>query len=234
MSFRARLAGIAFAAFALCAAAPAPEQVPVEGLYVAHIMETASALEIQPGGRFRWMFSMGALDLEAEGLWTRREDGSLVLNSDPPVIAPSFELTGTSRDGRGGLLVRVADEKGRAPVFLDIAAEYADGTNELANLENGQHRFEQKRKRPIIAIRVVSEPFDLVSERFTVSPKSANVIDIRFHPNQMGRADFRDVPVRVEPGALVMTWRGTEMRYTPEQWPTGSDDSEGPGCIDTD
>ena len=222
---------LAFAALALCAAAPPLGHPPVEGLWSANIMETATALEIRPDGRFRWLLSVGALDLEAEGLWTRRDDGSLLLNSDPPVVAPSFELLRTGRDDRGGVLVRVADEKGRAPVFLDVVAEYADGTSELAQLKAGEHRFSAEANRPIVAIRVVSAPFDLVSERFPVDPAAGNVLDVRFHPNQIGRADFRDVPVRVEPGALVMTWRGEQLRYTREEWPTGSDDSEGPGCI---
>jgi hypothetical protein len=214
MHFRARIAGVAFAAFLLCAAAPA--QVPVEGLYVADIMETATALEIQPGGRFRWMLSVGALDLEAEGLWTRREDGSLLLNSDPPVVPPRFELVSTGRDARDGVLVRVADERGRTPYFLDVEAEYADGARSRADFEEGEHRFEAEPGRPIVAIRLLSNSFDLVSDRYPVATAAGNVLTFRFIPNQLGRVDFRDMPVRVEPTALSFTYRGMDLRYERE------------------
>ncbi|HEY5722572.1 MAG TPA: hypothetical protein VIT45_09650 [Allosphingosinicella sp.] len=219
MKRRTRLLSLAFAALALCAAAPAPDQGPVEGLYVADIMETATALEIQPCGRFRWMFSVGALDLEGEGLWTRRDDGSLVLNSDPPVVPPRFELVGTGRGRGGGLLVRVADEQGRTPYFLDVEAEHADGSRSRADFEEGEHLFPAVRGRPIVAIRLLSGPFDLVSDRYPVSPAAGNVMTFRFIPNQLGRVDFRDLPVRVEPGALSFTWRGTDLRYAREEPP---------------
>jgi hypothetical protein len=218
----------------VCAAAPAP--APVEGLYVADIMETATAIEIQPGGRFRWMLSVGALDLEGEGLWTRAVDGSLVLNSDPPVVPPRFELIATSRDRRGGVLVRLADEQGRSSYFIDVEAEYADGTRARADFEQGAHRFAAEKDRPIVAVRLLSEPFELVSDRYPVSPAAGNVLSFRFIPNQLGRVDFRDLPVRVEPGALSFTWRGMDLHYAREEPSpdTGEDpdESEGPGCLD--
>jgi len=215
MKRHARL--LAFAALALCAAAPAPEEAPVEGLYVADIMETATALEIQPGGRFRWMLSVGALDLEDEGLWTRSPDGSLLLNSDPPVVPPRFELVGTGRDDRGGALVKVADEEGRIPYYLDAEAEYADGSRSRADFQEGEHRFAAEPGRAIVAVRLVSSAFDLVSDRYPVSPAAGNVLSFRFIPNQIGRVDFRDLPVRVERGALSFTWRGTDLRYARQE-----------------
>ena len=215
----ARLLAVAAAALALCSAAPAPapEQVPVEGLYVGHIMETATALEIQPGGRFRWMLSVGALDLASDGLWTRGSDGSLLLNTDPPVVPPRVELVGTGRDARGGVLVRIPGERGEPPYCLDVAAEYADGSRRIADFEQGEHRFPGGKGPRIVAVRVVSEAFDLASERFPVSPEMGNVLTFRFIPNQLGRVDFRDLPVRVEPGALSFTWRGTDLRYVREE-----------------
>lgn len=236
MIHAARLLGLAAAAFALSGAAPEPP--PVEGLYVAHIMETASALEIQPGGRFRWMLSVGALDLESDGLWSRREDGSLLLNTDPPVVPPRVELVSTGRDRHGGVLVRIPDGRGETPYFLDAEAEYADGTRRIADFQQGEHRFPKERNRRIVAVRVVSSIFGIASDRYPVSPETGNVLTFRFIPNQLGRVDFRDLLVRVEPKALSFAWSGTDLRYEREEpdqeMPAGDDGSEGPGCIDAD
>lgn len=231
-----RMLALAFAALALCAAAPEP--VPVEGLYVGHIMETATALEIQPGGRFRWMLSVGALDLESDGLWTRREDGSLLLNTDPPIVPPRVELVGTGRDRSGGVLVRIPDERGETPYFLDAEAEYADGTRRIADFQQGEHRFPKERNRRIVAVRVVSPIFGIASDRYPVSPETGNLLTFRFIPNQLGRVDFHDLPVRVEPKALSFTWSGTDLRYEREEpdpeMPAEDDGSDDPGCLDAE
>src|SRR5688500_11569754 len=98
--------GFRFALAALLVGAPAAAQDPLEGVYIVERMETASMLELAPEGRFRWALSYGALDLRSEGRW-RRDVDSVVLDTEPPVSPPRFELIETVRDGTADLSVRV-------------------------------------------------------------------------------------------------------------------------------
>src|SRR3954449_11061455 len=86
-------------------AAPLSSQpaTPVEGIYQSQMMEVGSQLVLAPDGRFLWFFSTGALDLMAEGRWTRDSDGPVLLNSAPPVVPPRFQLVGHSRDTSPGV-----------------------------------------------------------------------------------------------------------------------------------
>jgi hypothetical protein len=196
--------------FLFLAAAP-PPPAPVEGSFVLREMEVASELRLGGNGRFQWFFSTGALDLTGEGRWAEESDGTLSLTSDPPVVPPRFELVSATRDGKGGVLVRLADEAGRTPSYLEASAEYADGSSEHSYFEDGEHRF-RPRKGRIVAVRLGSPPFELVSERYPVT-SAGNALTFRFHANDLGKQSFRGTPVHVEPDALTLTWRGRPLRY---------------------
>lgn len=209
---------------------PAAPSAGVEGVYATRQMEMASALRLTPDGRFAWYLSYGALDMVGEGRWSRRDDGSLRLDSEPAYVAPRFEPAGTSRDGDGGLLVRVADENGKAPNYLEAQVEYDNGERDQHYLEDGAHRFTAKPGRRIVAVQLGSRAFDFLSERFPVT-QEANVMRFRFFPNDIGRADFRDLPVSVERDALTLKWRSQTLRYVRERDEGGATDEqpEAPG-----
>jgi len=203
-------------ALALAAsAAPLSAQpaAPVEGLYQSQMMEVGSQLALARNGRFLWFFSTGALDLNAEGRWTRAADGSLLLNSDPPVKPPRFELVGHSRDSAPGVAIRLACDTGQSQHFLDAVVEYADGRRESSDFESYAYRTESDPARVPAAVYVGSGAFDLMSERVPVTPGGDNVFTFRFIPNDLGRAEFHDARVTIVNRSLSLTWRGTPLRY---------------------
>jgi hypothetical protein len=208
---------LVFMALALAGGTSLPAAPPagIEGVYATRQMEMASALRLTPDGRFDWYLSYGALDLAGAGRWSRGADGGLLLNSEPAYVAPRFEPAGKSRDGKRGLLVHVTDERGKAPNYLEALVEYEDGGRETHYLEEGAHRFAEKPGRRIVAVQLGSRAFDFISKRFAVDT-DANVMRFRFFPNDLGRADFRDLAVSVEPDALSFTWRGETLRYVRE------------------
>lgn len=185
---------------------------PAIGRYIVHIPETATAFEIRADGRFQWAFSQGALDLFGQGRWSRDGD-VLVLTSDPAVVAPDFELVGSARDDRPGLLIRLADEAS-AWRFLLIEAEFADGSRSSVRMPGALNRFPAEPR--IVAVRIGSDLFDFVSERFPVDVDRANVMTFRFIANDLGRVDFDGQRVSVEPEGLSMAWRGMDLRYVRE------------------
>jgi hypothetical protein len=197
-------------AFLLAAAAPPPEAV--EGTYVLHRMEVGSALRLTGDGRFQWFFSTGALDLAGEGRWEKGADNAVILTSDPPVVPPRVELAATTRDRKGGVLVQVTDPAGVTPDYLEVVAEYSDGRREQAYFEEGGHRFRTGKGRRILAVRLGSPPFDLVSDRYPVTA-AGNVLAFRFLPNGLGQESFAGSRVEVEPNALILNLRGDHLRY---------------------
>lgn len=206
--------GITLAIAGLTACLSAPAAAAIEGTYVANLPETASALRLLPGGRFEWFFSQGALDLQGSGRWSRRDDRTLLLTSDPPVVPPRFTLLERRRDGEPGLLVKVVDASGAPANFLDVRAEYSDGSGADGFIqEGGEYRFAAEAGRSIVALFLGSAVFDFVSERYPVAADEANVISFRFEANDVGKHDFQAHPVTLEPRALEMSWKGLELRY---------------------
>jgi len=187
----------------------------VEGVYADQVFEVGSTLMLSPSGRFFWVFSMGALDLAAQGRWTQVPGGAVVLTSDPGIVAPRFELVGRSRDGRPGTSVRLVCETGDASHFLGALFEYEDGERVLHRFENFATRTDDEPPRRVAAVQVASESFDLLSDRFAVD-ESANVFTFRFLPGDLGLVDFRDQRVEVAGNALSFAWRGMPLRYVRE------------------
>ena len=186
-------------------AAPLSAQRPasVVGVYQSRVMEVGSQLALAPSGRFLWTFSTGALDLAAEGRWTRDGDGSVLLNSDPPVTPPRLELVSRRRDSLPGIAIRLACDTGQASQFLDTVLEYGDGQRESRDFEGLALRTVDEPGRPVAAIYAGSLVFGLVSERVPILAGGDNVFTFRFIPNDLGRTDFHDVRVTVANRALT-------------------------------
>lgn len=192
-------------------AAPAAAQTPVEGVYQSEVMEVGSQLVLSPDGRFLWLFSTGALDVAAEGRWTRETEGSIRLDSDPAPVAPRFELVGRSRDAQPGVAVRLACDSRQAAQFLDVTVEYADGSRSEDHFAGAEYRTDGS--RPVAAVQIGSGPFDLMSERFPVNAAEANVLTVRFEPNDLGRENFQGQLASVANGVLNLEWRAMPLRY---------------------
>ena len=86
-----------FSTLLLAAAAQVPPDIA--GLYETRQMEVAAALELQPGGHFRYVLTYGAVDEGAEGDWAF--DGATVrLTSNPmPPELNALELGNARFDG---------------------------------------------------------------------------------------------------------------------------------------
>jgi hypothetical protein len=89
-------------------AVQAPAADPLVGLYATDQMETAAALELQQGGRFRYVLDYGAVSEEGEGDWTF--DGKSVrLNSNPMPPALRAPELGNARFENQRLIVEDGD-----------------------------------------------------------------------------------------------------------------------------
>lgn len=194
-------------AFLLLSAAPAAAQ---EGVYQSETIEVGAQLVLAPDGRFLWQFAYGSLDMLGAGTWARA-DGGVVLTSDAGVVAPRFELVGRRRDDAPGVAVRLACDTGEIGRLLNVVTEHADGENRLHRFDNLAFRSEAA--PAVTAVRLGSESFGLLSERFPVDPGEANVLTFRFIPNDLGRADFRGERATLSDGLITLNWNGMPVRY---------------------
>ena len=204
------------AAVPIAAQAPPAAAVAGEGIYQSRMMEVGSQLILSPSGRFLWVFAYGSLDLSGEGRWTREADGTIVLNSDPPVEAPRFELVGRSHDDRPGVSIRLSCDSRQAAEYLNPIVEYADGERIGERFSELEFYTDAHSPRQVAAVYVGSLVFNLISDRFQVDTRQANVFTFRFIPNDLGRLDFQGQRVRTDNGALVLEVNGMPVRYVRE------------------
>lgn len=200
----------------LASGGPASAQPGPEGLYVDEMMETASALELMPGGRFRWAFTQGALDMTAEGRW-RVEGGAVILDTEPVVPPPDLALLGSGREGpHPELVVRISGPEDRIPDYLEVEGEYESGAPERAGHTFGEDawRFPAVGGRPerIVAVRISFPALNYRSARFEV-PAGANLVRFRFSPNGLGRGDFRGARASLSGETLILDLLGQPLRY---------------------
>ena len=232
---------VCLTAFALSTVAPA--QSGREGLYVAQMMETATGLELGADGRFRWAFSQGALDMMAEGRWRVAEDGAVLLDTEPAVRPPASELLGTGSERGREVVVRISDAAGRTPEYLTVEAEYESGEPSYARISDDSYRFGPAAGRRIVAIRILIQFAGYASERFEL-PRGANLMRLRFAPNDLGRANFRAERLLAEQDALTLNFLGQPIRYqrlsaeemaqqqaAPDDLPMDTGTGEGPAAL---
>jgi Tfp pilus assembly protein PilF len=201
---------LALAAIAAASSAQAQDNAAGgAGIYLVERMETASGLELGEDGRFRWVFSYGALDMTAEGRW-RRDGDAVVLDTEPTVTPPRFELIGTET-GRGRLTILVEDASGETPQYLDALADREGAEPILAEREGNGLRFEASAQR-IVSVRIGSEAFGFVSEPFAV-PAGTRQMRFRFLPGDLGRGDFRGTRATIEGETLILPVLGEPLRY---------------------
>lgn len=116
---------------------------PVGRYLLVGKMETASELELRKDGRFSWLYSVGSLDMQAEGKWKRLQD-FVVLKADgvDTEIAKVFQLKHVGRIDEwlprlsadhplrkhpNGIAVRLFDVDGYGPSSFLAFARSNDG-----------------------------------------------------------------------------------------------------------
>ncbi len=109
------------------------------------VMETASGIEFGKDGRFRWFYTVGGLDMYAEGEWKRMQD-FIVLKADgaDAELAKVFRLERVGRISEwlphlpadhpvrahpDGIAVRMLDVDGVGPSSFMAFAGRSDGTS---------------------------------------------------------------------------------------------------------
>lgn len=194
----------------LLALSPAPSRASLAGTYQIQQMEMAGGLQLGRNGHFRYALSYGALDEEAAGDW--RFDGKSVrLTSNPMPRPASFELVRDDPAPKGELYLKLEDpgfEWGH-PLYA-LATDMKQGF-EIEAGEDG--RVDLTGKPPVLAIAPLIPVYGPTGDRFTLVGDRGHRLLFRFHKNDLGKAAFRDEPVEIGSGGLLMNRYDSRIRF---------------------
>jgi hypothetical protein len=186
---------------------------PVEGVYVAQQHETATALELEPGGRYRWFYSQGALDLSSEGRW--RLEGNAVIIEGDPVQPPQFSFAGSGPTAAPGFGVKVVTTSDDPVPAVEVRVRYRSGMEETATTDqSGLGSFRLEAADPPQQITLALPMFEFRSAPFPVSAKTGETLRFELSPNDIGKQPFpRERLAVTDEGVLTLAFRGAALNY---------------------
>jgi len=193
----------------LVVAAAVPSTV---GSYAIHQMEMAGGLELQPNGHFRYAFTYGAVDEEAEGDW--RLDGDTVsLTSKPMPVEPTFDLISDTPAPKCTLSLTVDWGKFGWSSAPDVLVAFADAPKVL-HLAQADERGTVHLENCAVATVIPLVPmFGVAGAPLTLSPAIGHKLSLRFRPNDLGHVAFRNEPLKLDGAGLVMERYDTQIRF---------------------
>ena len=196
----------------LAAAAPTDS---LAGLYRTHQMEVAAALELQPGGHFRYALTYGAMDEEAEGNWVA--DGTTVrLTSNPMPKEPNFALVRDDAAPKGELFITLEKTDfgwgGPLHAIVRIAGE-----TEPALIVADEEGRVDLRGRVVTSVQPLMPMSETAGTPVALSTDRGHRLLFRFQANDFGRAAFRNPPLTRKDGDLLLERYDTTFRFVKDR-----------------
>jgi hypothetical protein len=201
---------------ALLLAAPAGP-LPLAGHYRIHVHEAASELVLHPNGRFEYALAYGAIDEEATGRW-RRVGNHILLTTMPKPVAAAFSAGKAAHIAEAPLALHATWPNGRGIPGMDFRVDFDSGPPFVDYINNDEGwQLDPAEKRRPVAVTLSFKMYDLVSQRFPIDVAKANDLTFILTPHDLGRYDFRDTPLDIAPGKLIMHRNGAVLEYVRER-----------------
>lgn len=203
-------------AWMLFLAVPAIAAEPVDsgaGHYrLTGVQDAASELELSPDGHFRFYLIYGALDERAEGMW-RRQGTQLLLTTQPTPVPPQFLLKNAEKTATPGLSVSIAGPDGKGIAGIDITVRFDDGSEAAGYTQEDGWRMAMPAGRKAETISLAILMYGVRSPLFPLDVEEANRLAFLLEPNDLGRVDFRDLPLKPGRDYVEMLRDGEWLRY---------------------
>jgi len=190
------------AACGLIAASPAVAIAPCPGTYSASQAEIAAQLVLNADGTFRYGFSYGALDEEAEGKW-HLADERVVLET-PNLVAPQFVATDDEPLAENRLRVDLDVPRGISRQYFTAALTLRDGTVVGRQFAEDGLEVEEDPANRAVSLRVHLSVFDIWSADMPLSGATGHLVRLRFVANDLGKVAFSGTVLTEREGALVL------------------------------
>jgi len=205
-----------FAATLLLAAAP-PGPDPVGRYRLTGEHDVASQLVVSRDGRFEYALAAGVLDEYAKGRW-HRAGSQIRLTTVPKPVPPAFAAGAATKTAAAPLLLHVVWPDGRDAVGTDLRIEFdtGDPLDTYVGGPDGWTMPAGETRRPV-AVTLALGMFGFASPRFPIDAARANDLTFVITPHDLGRVDFEELPVDVQPGRLIMHRGGARLVYVKER-----------------
>lgn len=197
-------------AILLAIASPQPAG-GIAGVYVTDQMEMAGALDLQPGGRFRYQLDYGAVSEQAEGEWT--SDGrSVRLTSKPMPKLPAFKLVRDDPAPDGQLFVALDNPDLRwSPLEVEVTP--AGGDMPIVASAGGDGRVDLPNGLRAAAVKMLLPIYESGGEPVMLDAKTGHRLLFRLDPNDFGKAAFRGQVLPLDAGSIIMHRYGTRIVF---------------------
>jgi hypothetical protein len=203
---------VAWLLIAVAALAPPPSQASIAGMYEIHQMEMGGGLELQPNGHFRYGFTYGAVDEEAEGDWAF--DGTAVrLTSKPMPTEPTFVLVKDAPAPKCTFSISADWGKFGWSSPPDVLVTFADSPKELHFAQVDEQGVFHPEKCTVASVLPLVPMFQVAGEPLNVSPATGHHLSVRFVANDLGHVAFRGEPLKLDGSALVWERFDAEIRF---------------------
>ena len=195
---------------------PAREAVDpasIAGTYDGSQMEMAAWLELGDDGRYRYALSYGAIDEYSSGTWTR-QDGGIVLNSDPST-PPQFELLGIEQGtGAPDAVTLHLEGTGNLPISLFSAVvERGDGTSTIADFSDGSLQIPLSESDQLLSIALSLPILEVRGEPISVPEPSGKSLYFAFHANDLGFKAFDHAGLFESDGMFLLERYGRQIAF---------------------
>jgi hypothetical protein len=184
------------------------------GEYDGGQMEVGAHLLLKRDGHFSYELAYGALDEAAEGTWELK-DGAVFLTTVPAVTPPCYVVESDRPDPRGGLWVKLSNEKilEGAPQRLYLLYGKDEPADMVEVAEDGHVPLPGNRWPTAIVPEIPVYP--IPSKPIPINGTGGHLITLRFELNDVGKADFRAIRLSIDGGVLVMPRRdlGLKLRF---------------------
>lgn len=204
------------ALLALTAAAPPQAPADLAGFYQSQQMEIGAAIELRKDGHFRYQLSYGAIDEESEGDWSF--DGKEVrLTTRPMPTEPSFDIVRDMPAAKCTFSVSVDWGRFNWSSAPDVLVAYEGAPKELHFLQADDDGTLHPPNCAVISMLPIVPMFHIPGAPLKLAPGNGHKLSLRFEPNDLGRAAFRNEPLQFDGSSLVMQRYGAAIRFMPVQ-----------------
>jgi hypothetical protein len=209
--------GARFLLAGLMLAAAAPPAGPVGHYRLRGVQDAASVIVLRAGGRFQYALAYGALDEEASGRW-RRVGNHILLSTAPKPVPAAFSRGKAEHADDAPLKIHATWANGRGIPGMDFRVDFDSGPPfaDYINNDEGWSMSPDEKRKPV-AVTLSLTMYNIASPAFPIDPAKANDLTFILTPNDLGRVDFQDLPLDLEPGRLVMHRNGTALDYVRER-----------------
>lgn len=177
---------------------------------IAEGPDAAGALEILANRRFRYFFSAGALDEQAQGRWVRR-GAQVCLTTEPRPVPPAFTLIGPASGEGGEATLMVTGPNGRGIAGVDFVLGFDDGSTEKGYTQFDGWSMQPDANRKPAWVELTVAMYGLKSPRIALDGRAK--AHVRLTPNDLGVVDFQGACFGVKGKHFVLGREGGEMRF---------------------